>query len=56
MIILHAGESEGNLVLWGEASRDDGDPPDLTAPAKDEGFICGARIRLPPALTTWPKP
>ena len=24
MIALHAGESNGALVLWGEASRDDG--------------------------------
>ena len=27
MIILHAGESEGALFLWGEASRDDGVRP-----------------------------
>ena len=27
MIILHAGESNGALVLWGEASRDDGVRP-----------------------------
>ena len=27
MIILHAGESNGALVLWGEASRNDGVRP-----------------------------
>ena len=49
MITLHAGESNGALVLWGEASGDDSVRSYFSASARDESPPMQVCIRLPPA-------